>query len=223
MDTLIKVLIVDDHKLIGQAWSSLLKDAPNIQVVGLADNVDDAYSMAHSYKPDIVLMDINLGAGSGFDATEKINDSMPKTRVIGLSLHDDITYVKKFLSIGAKGYLTKNTNKTEELNSPNRHKAEAKWSSPYETVNHEQLEHIRAYLGLQASSGDPRRRGRRTTWHTVQYAESRHRRTCKSSTPGSFSAFCPSGGTLPKKQILESLALLKPRLKNTQQKSQIRR
>ena len=113
MDSIIKVLIVDDHKLIGEAWSSLLKDAPNIQVVGLADNVDDAYSMAHSYKPDIVLMDINLGTGSGFDATEKINDSMPKTRVIGLSLHDDITYVKKFLSIGAKGYLTKNTNKTE--------------------------------------------------------------------------------------------------------------
>ena len=113
MDSIIKVLIVDDHKLIGEAWSSLLKDAPNIQVVGLADNVDDAYSMAHSYKPDIVLMDINLGAGSGFDATEKINDSMPKTRVIGLSLHDDITYVKKFLSIGAKGYLTKNTNKME--------------------------------------------------------------------------------------------------------------
>ena len=95
MDSIIKVLIVDDHKLIGEAWSSLLKDAPNIQVVGLADNVDDAYSMAHSYKPDIVLMDINLGAGSGFDATEKINDSMPKTRVIGLSLHDDITHMLK--------------------------------------------------------------------------------------------------------------------------------
>jgi DNA-binding NarL/FixJ family response regulator len=117
MDSIIKVLIVDDHKLIGEAWSSLLKDAPNIQVVGLADNVDDAYSMAHSYKPDIVLMDINLGAGSGFDATERINDSMPKTRVIGLSLHDDITYVKKFLSIGAKGYLTKNTNKAELIDA----------------------------------------------------------------------------------------------------------
>jgi DNA-binding NarL/FixJ family response regulator len=117
MDSTIKVLIVDDHKLIGEAWSSLLKDAPNIQVVGLADNVDDAYSMAHSYKPDIVLMDINLGAGSGFDATERINDSMPKTRVIGLSLHDDITYVKKFLSIGAKGYLTKNTNKAELIDA----------------------------------------------------------------------------------------------------------
>ena len=113
MDTLIKVLIVDDHKLIGQAWSSLLKDAPNIQVVGLAENEEDAFSMAHAYKPDVVLMDINLGEGSGFTVTEKINDSMPKTRVIWLSPHDDITYVKKFLSIGAKGYLTKNTNKTE--------------------------------------------------------------------------------------------------------------
>ena len=117
MDANIKVLIVDDHKLISEAWSSLLKDAPDIHVVGTADNVDDAYSMAHSYKPDIVLMDINLGAGSGFDATERINDSMPKTRVIGLSLHDDITYVKKFLSIGAKGYLTKNTNKGELIDA----------------------------------------------------------------------------------------------------------
>jgi len=62
-------------------------------------------------------MDINLGAGSGFDATEKINNSLPKTRVIGLSLHDDITYVKKFLSIGAKGYLTKNTSKSELIDA----------------------------------------------------------------------------------------------------------
>ena len=113
MESTIKVLIVDDHKLISEAWTSLLKDAPNIWVVGTADNAEDAFSMTHAHKPDIVLMDINLGAGSGFDATVKINDSMPKTRVIGLSLHDDITYVKKFLSIGAKGYLTKNTSKSE--------------------------------------------------------------------------------------------------------------
>ena len=113
MEQVIKVLIVDDHKLISEAWSSLLKDAPGILVVGTADNVDEAYDMAIVHKPEIVLMDINLGAGSGFDATEKINNTLPKTRVIGLSLHDDITYVKKFLSIGAKGYLTKNTSKTE--------------------------------------------------------------------------------------------------------------
>ena len=72
MDANIKVLIVDDHKLISEAWSSLLKDAPDIFVVGTADNVDDAYNMSLQHKPEIVLMDINLGAGSGFDATEKL-------------------------------------------------------------------------------------------------------------------------------------------------------
>ena len=117
MEGAIKVLIVDDHKLISEAWASLLRDAPNILVVGTADNVDEAYNMAVIHKPEIVLMDINLGAGSGFDATERINNTLPKTRVIGLSLHDDITYVKKFLSIGAKGYLTKNTSKTELIDA----------------------------------------------------------------------------------------------------------
>lgn len=113
MEGNIKVLIVDDHKLISEAWSSLLKDAPAIVVVGTADNEQGAYDSALSLRPDIILMDINLGSGSGIDAAVKINNSLPKSRVIGLSLHDDITYVKKFLSIGAKGYLTKNTTKSE--------------------------------------------------------------------------------------------------------------
>jgi len=117
MSELIKVLIVDDHKLISEAWSSLLKDAPQIFVCGTADSEEGAFDQALIHKPDIVLMDINLGAGSGLNAATKILDSIPKTRVIGLSLHDDITYVKKFLSLGAKGYLTKNTNKSELISA----------------------------------------------------------------------------------------------------------
>jgi DNA-binding NarL/FixJ family response regulator len=117
MSDFIKVLIVDDHKLISEAWSSLLKDAPQIVVCGTADSEALAFDQAIIHKPDIVLMDINLGSGSGLVAASKILDSLPKTRVIGLSLHDDITYVKKFLSLGAKGYLTKNTNKSELVNA----------------------------------------------------------------------------------------------------------
>ena len=117
MSDTIKVLIVDDHKLISEAWSSLLKDAPQIVVCGAADSEALAFDQAIIHKPDIVLMDINLGSGSGLNAATKILDSLPKTRVIGLSLHDDITYVKKFLSLGAKGYLTKNTNKSELINA----------------------------------------------------------------------------------------------------------
>ena len=117
MEQLIKVLIVDDHTLISEAWTSLLKDAPGISVIGNADNEYDAFDKAIQLRPDIILMDINLGQGSGIDATIKINDALPKTKVIGLSLHDDITYVKKFLAVGAKGYLTKNTNKSELISA----------------------------------------------------------------------------------------------------------
>ena len=55
MDQVIKVLIVDDHKLISEAWSSLLREAPGIQVIGTADNVEEAYDKAVVHKPEIVL------------------------------------------------------------------------------------------------------------------------------------------------------------------------
>ncbi len=117
MSDLIKILIVDDHKLISEAWSSLLKDAPQITVCGTAYSEETAFDQCIVYKPDVVLMDINLGKGSGLTVSKRIFDSLPKTRIIGLSLHDDITYVKKFLSLGAKGYLTKNTTKSELISA----------------------------------------------------------------------------------------------------------
>ena len=113
MDSTIDVIIVDDHKLITEAWTNLLDKFEGINVVGTSDNATDAYELAMLLKPHIVLMDIQLKASNGLDATQMICNSLPKTRVIGLSLHDDISYVKKFLSIGARGYLTKNTSKNE--------------------------------------------------------------------------------------------------------------
>jgi DNA-binding NarL/FixJ family response regulator len=113
MDSLINVLIVEDHKLIREAWTSLLSNVEGIKIVGTADNANDAYNLSMQLKPQVVLMDINLKESSGLEATEKICNSLAKTRVIGLSLHDDISFVKKFLSLGARGYLTKNTTKTE--------------------------------------------------------------------------------------------------------------
>ncbi|MBP6090057.1 MAG: response regulator transcription factor [Crocinitomicaceae bacterium] len=113
MDTVITVLIVDDHKLISEAWSSLLENAEGIQVIGTAESAQSAFDFALEHKPAIVLMDINLKDSNGFEATDLIYNKLAKTKIIGLSLHDDITLVKRFLSLGAKGYLTKNTSRTE--------------------------------------------------------------------------------------------------------------
>lgn len=117
MESDIKVLIVEDHALIAQAWKSLLENVPGIEAIGTTDNAKDAFDFCVKHKPDIVLMDINLKDSNGLDATAQITNNLAKTRVIGLSLHDDISYVKKFLALGAKGYLTKNTNKIELLDS----------------------------------------------------------------------------------------------------------
>jgi DNA-binding NarL/FixJ family response regulator len=84
-----------------------------MQVVGIAASSEEAQQMAHSYRPNIVLMDINLKEGDGFEATEAIINKQPKTKVIGLSIHDDTALVKKIISKGALGYLTKNSSKEE--------------------------------------------------------------------------------------------------------------
>jgi two-component system invasion response regulator UvrY len=109
----IKVLIVDDHQLIREAWTAILQMTNRIKVIGTAETAEEAYEVCSIFRPEVVLMDINLKNSNGFDATEKICNSLPKTRVIGLSLHDDVALVKKFLSKGAKGYLSKNTSREE--------------------------------------------------------------------------------------------------------------
>lgn len=109
----ITIYIVEDHQLIVQAWISLLSEASNMHVVGHGDNPIDVEEQILNLRPDIVLMDINIKGGSGIDVTKSITEKLPKTRVIGLSIHDDIAFVKRFFQNGAKGYLSKNVSKEE--------------------------------------------------------------------------------------------------------------
>ncbi len=109
----IDILIVDDHHLIAQAWNTILSSVENFNVIGSASGTKEAIQMANSYRPNIVLMDINLKDGDGFDCTDEITNTLPNVRIIGLSIHDDTALVKKILNKGAKGYLTKNSSKEE--------------------------------------------------------------------------------------------------------------
>lgn len=113
MATTISIYIVEDHQLIVDAWVSLLKQIDDFEVVGNSDNSDEAIEGILSLRPDIVLMDINIKGGSGIDVAAIVNDKLPKTRVIGLSIHDDMAFVKRFFQNGARGYLSKNTTKEE--------------------------------------------------------------------------------------------------------------
>jgi DNA-binding NarL/FixJ family response regulator len=109
----IRILIVDDHALVADAWKLILNTTEHFEVIGIRESAEDALNFCLAQKPDIVLMDLNLKDSNGFDATENINNQLAKTRIIGLSMHDDVSVVKRFLALGAKGYLSKNSKKEE--------------------------------------------------------------------------------------------------------------
>lgn len=113
MEEKIKILLVDDHHLITEAWTVLLSLVESFEVIGTSKTADEALEFCMTHRPDIVLMDINLQGSNGMDATERITNTLAKTRVIGLSLHEDVAIVKRLMAKGARGYLSKNCGKQE--------------------------------------------------------------------------------------------------------------
>ena len=103
----IKVLIVDDHKIMREGLRFLLKDKPNVNVVGEAENGRDAQALVTKLKPDIVIMDIAMPDLNGMEATKMILNENPDTRIIALSSHSGKEFVTGMFKAGASGYLLK--------------------------------------------------------------------------------------------------------------------
>ncbi len=113
-DTIIRVLIVDDHPMVAEGIQSLLESFDEIDVVGTLSNGQEAVEQATRLKPDVILMDLNMPGLSGLSATEIILERLPETRILILSMHDSPEYISTALSHGAKGYVLKDV-PTEEI------------------------------------------------------------------------------------------------------------
>jgi DNA-binding NarL/FixJ family response regulator len=103
----IKVLIVDDHKIMREGLSKLLRNKANIDVIGEAENGREALSMVKAFSPDVVLMDVALPELNGVEATKIIKAESPQINVIALSSHGGREFVTGMLGAGATGYLLK--------------------------------------------------------------------------------------------------------------------
>ena len=103
----IRLLLVDDHKVVRSGVKALLSATGNIEVVGEAGTVTDAVSVAARLKPDVVLMDVRLPDGSGIDACREIRTARPGTRVLFLTSFADDDAVLATILAGAAGYLLK--------------------------------------------------------------------------------------------------------------------
>lgn len=109
----IRLLLVDDHPLVREGIRSCLASHSQLEIVGEAADGREALSRARSLKPDIVLMDINLPALGGLEATQLLRAEVPQTKVLVLTVHNNKEYVLRIVRAGALGYVLKDTSPEE--------------------------------------------------------------------------------------------------------------
>lgn len=107
MEDRIRVLVVDDHAIIRDGIRSLLSRQARIEVVGEAGDGETALEKVAQEKPDVVLMDITMPGMDGLEATRRIREAHPETRILILTQHDNKEYVLSAIEAGAAGYVPK--------------------------------------------------------------------------------------------------------------------
>jgi NarL family two-component system response regulator LiaR len=104
---MLDVLVADDHEVIRFGLTTLLSAAPDMRVVGVADNGADAVELARRLHPDVVVMDLSMPVLDGISATEQVLKASPETRVLVVSVFSQPDVVEAAIAAGAHGYLDK--------------------------------------------------------------------------------------------------------------------
>lgn len=113
----IRIVIADDHGILRAGLKSLLSMDANIEVVGEALNGPEALRLAHDLKPNILLMDIGMPGNENLEATREVIATLPGTRVIILTMHEDASILQECLRAGASGYIIKRAVEAELIDA----------------------------------------------------------------------------------------------------------
>lgn len=111
----IRVIVAEDHQVIRRAFAATLSLEPDIEVVGQAADGIEAVEMVRTWRPDIVLMDLQMPRGGGIAAIKRIVAEHPETQVIVLTTFDTDTLVFDAVAAGAQAYLLKEASEQEIL------------------------------------------------------------------------------------------------------------
>jgi two-component system, NarL family, response regulator NreC len=103
------ILLADDHGVVRQGFRRILEAQPDMEVVGEAGNGREAVEQASKLQPDLVVMDVAMPELNGIEATRRLKENTPRTKVLALSMHKDAVYVREILRAGAQGYLLKDS------------------------------------------------------------------------------------------------------------------
>ncbi|MFB3884766.1 MAG: response regulator [Thermodesulfobacteriota bacterium] len=109
----IRVLLAEDHTIVRQGLSALLRFEPDMEVAGEASDGLEAVEMARKLIPDVVLMDIGMPNLNGLEATRKIKKLFPHMKVLVLTMYENEEWIFQVLKAGASGYLIKDSAMTD--------------------------------------------------------------------------------------------------------------
>jgi DNA-binding NarL/FixJ family response regulator len=101
------VFIVDDHPLVREWLTALLHQQPDIEVSGQAGDASGALAAMIARPPDVAIVDLSLKTSSGLDLIKDIDAHIPDTKVLVLSMHEEVFYAERALRAGARGYVMK--------------------------------------------------------------------------------------------------------------------
>lgn len=104
---MIRIVIVDDHDVVRAGLSGILESAGGLEVIGQADNGEDAIRLARTLSPDVILMDVEMPGCSGLEATERILKAQPDIGIAVLTAHAEPPLPARMLEAGASAYLSK--------------------------------------------------------------------------------------------------------------------
>jgi len=103
----VRVALCDDHAVVRRGLQLILDAEADLVVVGQAGDVAGAILIAEATQPDVFVMDLGLPDGSGIDATAELHRVSPNTKVLILTVHDDVAYLRLAFDAGASGYVLK--------------------------------------------------------------------------------------------------------------------
>ncbi|MBC6991089.1 response regulator [Hymenobacter sp. BT491] len=110
---MIRLVLTDDHAIIRDGIRSLLRDQPDLEVVGEASNGLELLELLPSTPADVVVLDLNMPGMDGFETLTHLQRDFPEVRVLVLSMLDHERYVAQALNAGASGYALKNSRRAE--------------------------------------------------------------------------------------------------------------
>ena len=112
---MISILIVDDHPLVGDGITTMIKGEEYLKIIGICKNGKDALEFLNETQPDIILLDISLPDIDGLELCTIIREKNTVSKIIGLTSTNEAGIITQFLSRGGNGYLLKNMEREELL------------------------------------------------------------------------------------------------------------